>query len=56
MKNDDAKFTYKSYVEQYNISKSTAKRDLRSLEKQKLIRKLLIDKQYYFFGYQGSKI
>ena len=49
MKNDDAKFTYKSYVELYNISKSTAKRDLRSLEEQKLIRKLMIDKKYYFF-------
>ena len=49
MKNEEAKFTYNSYMEQYNISKSTAKRDLRYLEEQKLIRKLMIDKQYHFF-------
>ena len=49
MKNEDVQFTYASYVEQYNISRSTAKRDLRMMEEKKLIRKLNIDKKYYFF-------
>ena len=49
MKNEDAQFTYESYVTQYNISRSTAKRDLRMLEEKKLIRKLIIDKKYYYF-------
>ena len=49
MKNEDVQFTYESYVTQYNISRSTAKRDLRMLEEKKLIRKLIIDKKYYYF-------
>lgn len=49
MKNEETKFTYNSYMNQYNISKSTAKRDLKQLEEKKLIRKLMIDKKYYFF-------
>ena len=49
MKNEDAHFTYESYLNQYDISKSSAKRDLRMLEEKKLVRKLIIDKKYYFF-------
>lgn len=49
MKNEDAQFTYESYLNQYDISKSTAKRDLRMLEEKRLVRKLIIDKKYYFF-------
>ena len=49
MKNEDAQFTYESYLNQYGISKSSAKRDLRMLEEKKLVRKLIIDKKYYFF-------
>lgn len=50
MKNDDVKFTYETYIKQYNISKSTAKRDLNKLLEKKLIRKTTVDRKYYFFG------
>lgn len=50
MRNDDVKFTYKSYMSHYGISKSTAKRDFKKLAEKKLIRKVIVDQTYYFFA------
>lgn len=36
MKNEEAKFTYNSYMEQYNISKSTAKRGFKIFGRAKI--------------------
>ena len=49
MKNEDAQFTYNSYADLHNISKSTAKRDLNMLFDMNLIRKITIKQTYYFF-------
>ena len=38
----------KSYENQYDISKSTAKRDLSNLMSHNLIRRIIIDQTYYF--------
>lgn len=49
MINEDVSFTYDSYISDYDISKSTAKRDLSGLVEKKLIRKRNIKKTSYFF-------
>ncbi|KZX12329.1 DeoR family transcriptional regulator [Methanobrevibacter oralis] len=48
MNNENMSFTYKSYENQYDISKSTAKRDLSNLMSHNLIRRIIIDQTYYF--------
>ena len=49
MKNEDAQFTYESYANQHDISKSTAKRDLNMMFDKNLIRRVTIKQTYYFF-------
>lgn len=48
MNNENMSFTYKSYENQYDISKSTAKRDLSNLMSHNLIRRIIVDQTYYF--------
>ena len=43
----------KSYENQYDISKSTAKRDLSNLMSHNLIRRIIIDQTYYFMIWMG---
>ena len=49
MRNDETSFSYKSYAKLYDISKSTAKRDLNMLYEQHLIQKITMNQSYYFF-------
>ena len=53
MNNENMSFTYKSYENQYDISKSTAKRDLSNLMSHNLIRRIIIDQTYYFMIWMG---
>lgn len=49
MKNEEIKFTFNDYANKYNVSKTTAKRDLNSLLEKNLVRKITINQTYHFF-------
>lgn len=49
MTNENYKFSYKTYCEYFNISKSTCKRDLNDLLTKKLIKESFIDKTKIFY-------
>lgn len=49
MKNEEIKFTFNDYIIQYDVSKTTAKRDLNGLLEKNLVRKITINQTYHFF-------
>jgi len=49
MINEEVQFTYDSYADFHNVSKSTAKRDLNMMFEKKLIRRITVKQTYYFF-------
>lgn len=49
MKNEELKLTFNDYASIYDVSKTTAKRDLNALLEKGLARKIVIDQTYYFF-------